>query len=319
MYRQTTFIQILIWSLLLSILIPAKAYAQLDSMYIGKYNQKLKINGSLFGNFLELSTKDANGENEFKYIPNNTLNAGIGISHKNLPFDISISHSIGIKGDEDYLKSKSFDLQLHKYGGAYVADIFIQKYKGLYINEPNISTEKANLPDLSIFYASLVGQYICNWKKFSYKAAYNQSEKQLKSAGSFLLGTGFYHFKISSDSSFVFKDKNNIPGFQCGINAGYAYNWVLKKNWLICGSTAIGANLGNENIKTFFNNNLDITPTFLARFSGYYNNENWSLGISSVINIISLIYSDNSEINLSGGRFKISYVQRIDLGPKINH
>jgi hypothetical protein len=45
-----------------------------------------------------------------------------------------------------------------------------------------------------------------------------QNEKQIKSAGSLLLGMGFYYFHIVSDSSWLSKTKN-IPVTSGDINA----------------------------------------------------------------------------------------------------
>jgi hypothetical protein len=309
----TNYIKLSIWILAICAITSTKCIAQPDSMYICKYEQKLTIKGFIYSNYLKLSTGITTGTKEVNYIPNNPMDAGIGLNCKKLPFEISFGYNIGVKEDENYLKTKYFDLQLHKYAQMYVADVFIQQYKGLYIDDPKLSVEESNCFDLSILHAGLVGQYLFNGKKFSYQAAFNQSEKQLKSAGSLLVGAGLYYFRINSDSSFVIRNENNIQSFQWGINAGYAYNWVIKKHWIACGSLTAGVNLGNDNIKSFFNNYLYVNPTLLTRTSVFYNSENWSLGISFIINMMTLMYSKDPEVDLSGGRCDITYVQRINL------
>jgi hypothetical protein len=291
-------------------------FAQHDSSFIGQYSQDFSARGFVFGNTLQLSTNEEDELIVNEYLPNNPAGIGGGIAYKNFLFDINYGHNLGIKDDDKYLKTKSFDFQLHHYGQRYVTDIFIQKYRGFYINNPDLSADAANCPDLSVFHMGLFGQYVFNNKRFSYQAAFNQSEKQLKSAGSFLLGGGVYYFDINSDSSFLFRNENEIQSYQWGINAGYAYNWVLKERWLICGSATMGFNIGNKNIKSFFNESLYINPTALLRFSSCYNRENWTLGLIFVYNAMYLTYPNESVVELGGGRFELAYIRRFDLKSK---
>jgi len=294
------------------ILIPAAGLAQTDSAYIGGYEQKLRVKGFLYGDLMSLALNE--GEDQtLDYVPNNPMNIGIGFTYKGFPLEIEIGHDLGGKLEEKYLETQHFDLQLHNYGRKFATDVFLQKYRGLYIDDPDLSPEEANSPDISIFQASLVGQYVFNWKKFSYQAAFSQSERQLKSVGSFLLGTGIYYVRMNSDSSFVFRGHSNIKSFQWGVNGGYAYNWVLKKYWLICGSLTMGINLGNDEVEAFFSRSLRASPSMLTRVSAYYNRVHWSLGLSLVANLTTLEYSSDSSVDFSSGRFSLTYVQRVDL------
>lgn len=85
--------------------------------------------------------------------------------------------------------------------------------------------------------------YIFNYSKFSYAAAYNLSNYQLRSAGSWMLGlTGTFY-----DCDFDFtrlpdqiKDSSEIPldGYSLNYNSvnvmgGYSYNWVMNKHFLL--------------------------------------------------------------------------------------
>jgi hypothetical protein len=151
---------------------------------------------------------------------------------------------------------------------------------------------------------------VFNGKRFSYQAAFNQNETQLKSAGSIIGGIELSHFRINSDSSFVFRKQNDFQSFQIGVNSGYAYNWVINKYWLFCGSINIGANISNKRVKTFFNQDIYVSPTLLLRISCFYNNENWSLGLSAVLKGTSFINKDKSELEFYSGRLGITYVQR---------
>jgi hypothetical protein len=260
-------------------------------------------------NIIELYDAATNAD----YVPNSPSGIGVGFSYKHFLFDINYGHNLGTKSDERYGKTQSFDFQVHNYRPKFVGDMYIQRYKGFYIDDDNLAVADASCPDLSIFQMGIVGQYIFNGNRFSYKAAFNQNEKQLKSAGSFLLGGGFYYFNVKSDSSVVFNQQKDLNSYQFGVNAGYTYNWVIKKNWLINGSFTMGANVGNQSLKPFFNKQMYVNPTFLPRFSAGYNREAYYLGMSYVGSIVSLMFSNNSELNVSTGRIEVICLYRFNI------
>ena len=101
-------------------------------------------------------------------------------------------------------------------------------------------TEKEQLPsDMSIKTLIFDGFYIFNHKKFSYAAAYNQKTIQARSAGSPIVGLMGYY------ADFKYNDPRNaeliywmdgigrLRQYQLGVGAGYAYNFVPAKGWLI--------------------------------------------------------------------------------------
>ena len=125
-----------------------------------------------------------------------------------------------------------------------------------------INTYRSNQPDLTLSYSNkemnynkksraelddpirvrslfLDGYYMFNGKHFSYAAAYDQSLIQRKSAGSLMAGLMYYHTSVS------FEDRSNWPLMafmkgvgklkftQASVGAGYAYNWVPARGWLV--------------------------------------------------------------------------------------
>ena len=92
------------------------------------------------------------------------------------------------------------------------------------------------------------GFWIFNKRKFSYSAAYDQSTRQLRSAGSFIAGLMFYFQKYDlrldpsagwysdANTNITFLTSNDIDKFkiyQGSIGVGYSYNWVPGRNWVI--------------------------------------------------------------------------------------
>jgi hypothetical protein len=312
-FPELILMRLLICTLFIDVTSITPGFAQRDTSYIGNYTQKLSINGFIYYDIMRLT----NAITELDYIPNNPSGIGAGFSYKNFLFDINYGHKLSSMTDEKYGKTQSFDFQLHKYSNKYVGDFYIQRYRGFHLEEDSLTIDESLFPDLEIFQMGIVGQYIFNGHKFSYQAAFNQNEKQLKSSGSFLLGGGIYYFNIESDSSFIFNDKKTISSFQWGINGGYAYNWVIKKHWLVSGSFTFGLNLGNQYIKSFFGKGFNLEPSFLPRLSIGYNCEKWSFGMKYVGSILTWVYAKDSKINLQGGQFEMTYIRRIDIKPKL--
>lgn len=85
----------------------------------------------------------------------------------------------------------------------------------------------------------LDGYYIFNKRRFSYKAAYRQSVIQKRSAGSWLAGAMFYYSDFRYDdlaNAELILNMNNvgrIKQWQANVGAGYGYNFVPAKGWLI--------------------------------------------------------------------------------------
>lgn len=248
------------------------------------------------------------GEGEKSYTPNNPPNIGLGFSIKNTIIDFSYGYGADFLRNRDKGKTTSFDFQLHSYGQKITFDLFVQRYHGFYNDEEK---EIELYPDLKVYQYGIYGQYIFNNKKFSYKAAFNQSEKQLRSAGSFLIGFGGYKTNITSDSSFVYNEKHSLDNFQFGVSGGYAYTWVVARFWTLSASGTVGLNVGCEKLKDFGKQGLDVYPTFFPRASVAYNRERWALGLTYVGNEVFPSVSKGSSINLRSGVVQLTFTKRL--------
>ena len=81
--------------------------------------------------------------------------------------------------------------------------------------------------------------YMFNSKRFSYSAAYDQSLIQRRSAGSFMAGLMYYHTRVAFDDDacwpmvLLMKSIGKLKFTQANLGAGYAYNWVPARGWLV--------------------------------------------------------------------------------------
>ncbi|KIC00470.1 hypothetical protein OA93_02455 [Flavobacterium sp. KMS] len=303
------------FSFLLLFAFPIFCNAQIDTTYIKPFENKLSLRTYMSMKLISME-KEVDGKVK-NFMPNNPMSLGFGVSINNTIINLSYGYGLSFMKDKEKGRTKALDFQIHNYGRKFIIDLFVQKYHGFYTadnNDKNIQL----YPDLNIQQYGAFGQYVFNNKKFSYKAAFNQNEKQLKSAGSFLLGGGVYFTKIDSDSSFVHKDKNSLRNFQFGVSGGYAYTWAINKRWFASGSVTVGANFGTERIDDFGKKKIEIYPTFFPRTAIGYNKEKWSLGLSYVNNLIFSSFSDNNDtgnVGLSSGNFQIAYIWRLDSNP----
>lgn len=248
---------------------------------------------------------------DVEYMPNNPMELGLGFSWNNTVLSFAYGYGFDFMRDKKLGKTKSFDFQMHHYDRKYVFDLFVQRYKGFYREDRKQKDTYVLCPDLQVQQYGVNAQYIFNNRRFSYRAAFNQSERQLRSAGSFLLGGGIYLSHIRSDSSFVYGGQNTMDNFQFGINAGYAYTWVLGRRWHITGAVTTGINFGSATIRRFGRDRLEVYPTVLPRLGAAYNQDDWALAFSFVGNMNFPSYTEKESVGLFAGHFLLTYHKRI--------
>lgn len=292
-------------------------FAQIDSTYIQPFEQRFSVQTSVSYKFLSLTQSyDKNKDQDFSLSPNTPVNIGLGFSYKNL--SISGSYGFQFLRDKDKGKTESFDFQYHYYARKYVIDIFLQKYKGYNKVYDNDDETYFKASDVKLSQYGAHGMYVFNNRKFSYKAAYNLSERQIKSAGGALLGGSIFQSQIRSDSTLVLRNnKNRQDNFQIGISGGYGYTWVIKKDYFIGASMTLGINVSADRIEKFMTQKLDVSPSVFPRISAGYQSNNWSIGLSAVINNISVDRTNDSSTMLNSGTFQLTFVKRFDTHPKI--
>ena len=129
-----------------------------------------------------------------------------------------------------------FEYNTNEYYNRMGFDIIVQRAKNVRGwtqtgNAPRteIEKEKISLRSFNFNY-----YYAFNHKRFSYPAAFNQSYIQKRSAGSFMLGASFQWQKLHTASDATVDNKAvTLKAANIGIGAGYGYNFVIQKNWLL--------------------------------------------------------------------------------------
>ena len=209
------------------------------------------------------------------------------------------------------------DLAGSIYSSAFGLDLFYRRVGGNYnikrliMNDVNYSADLHDLPfdGINVGMTRINFYYVTNYKKYSHQAAFSQTNRQLKSAGSLLLGAAYAHNRITVDWDRLTNIINTTHGTNLPTNAvtgtqkndeitltaGYGYNWVFSRNWLAAGELTggIGALFHKadsqkpesssdifKSINNFANSYLAFNAN--ARIAILWNNGPWFSGVQGV-------------------------------------
>lgn len=203
-----------------------------------------------------------------------------------------------------YTPALCFDIIYRKLGSNY-------RIKSLRIGDmdatPYVKGKAIEGFDIDVF--SLNVSYSVNGKRYSHQAAFNQSTRQLRSAGSMIIGLGYNDMRMSmeksnldnyleqlsqymenhnmKDSSQLFRSVSykSIP-----VSLGYGYNWVLGKNFLASAqlSTKLsyvfskGESFSKNEEKEFAFDANRLTLDGTARLGVVWSNARWFAGTSAI-------------------------------------
>lgn len=244
-----------------------------------------------------------NGKGEFlPYASNDNLNIGAGFNWRFIGLNLAVKMPFVNNDNARFGKTKSFDLQSFLYFRKLQLDLYAQSYTGMYVSRQRatyhgeIDNAYPYRPDLRLRNFGVNAQYIFNNRRFSYRAAYVQNEYQKKSAGSFMLGGGIYHFRAIADSAIIphnvafsddfWNDDYNRTAVTClTVNAGYAYTLVIKKHFFLTGSINAGPGLNYTQRKDVLGNvtgGLDYQINSTFRLAAGYNSSDYFAGVQYV-------------------------------------
>lgn len=269
---------------------------------------------------------------DLHYMPNTTLNAGVGATYHN--FSLNLAYGWGFfnkddnKGDTKYL-----DLQGHFYTPKTAVDFYGQFYKGYHLtpegfNAP-VGADYYYRPDAKVNLIGLSFYHVFNSTKFSYRAAIIQNEWQKKSAGTALLGAEAYYGIMKDDSAWVplqlegnypQRGINKINYFSFGPGAGYAYTLVAFQHLFVTGSIT-----GNLNLAFATEHALDddkrskvsINPVARYRLAAGYNGRVWQVSANYIADYLPFSGSNDAKYSLQTGNYRFIVARRFSSGPKL--
>jgi len=228
-----------------------------DTTYYESYTEELTARTYSSVKFLNFGLINGQEGTALRYNTNYNFILGLGVNYSIFGLNIGLNFPFVNHDDDKYGPSHYLDLQSHIYARRYNIDLYLQNYKGYYIPNPDkvfagwpVSDTFPKRPDINTLSVGFNVQYMFNYKRFSFKAAFNQNEWQKKSAGSFVAATNFFYFISEGDSSLMFVNSSDIRPFNrsdilnVGVSGGYYYTLVIAKHAFVSLGMAAGPSTG---------------------------------------------------------------------------
>jgi hypothetical protein len=260
--------------------------------YSNQLNIKLDVSNEQINYFMPYEGTKA------EISSNLTVSYGIVFSYKFLSVRLGIRPQLSEselenKGKTDRFRLRVkllFDKWTHRLGYNYTRGFYIENTSE-FENEIENPNFKIQFPYLTTNILSGSSHYKFN-DNYSVKAIESNTEIQLKSAGTFLVGIDYalYFLKGSDDvklEDLVIINRDfysEYSGFSPIFNAGYHYTYIFHKYWYANAYANPGVGLDFYNTKVYNNNestssvNTSIFLAFKTGISAGYNGENIYFG-----------------------------------------
>lgn len=203
--------------------------ADIDTNYIIRPQTKWTLTARLnmSGSRIRTDEKDNGLPVVMEVDADNKATLTVGVSYMGMSLNLSLNPS-KLLG-----KYKDTEFGFKSYGRRFGFDFAYQdaqNFKGWYEEDGNRTNFKISEGTFRVQTLNMNAYYVFNYRKFSYPAAFSHSYIQRRSAGSFLLaasGQGQKGEILGSEKKQEYKMSN------FGIGAGYGYNYVPGKGWLL--------------------------------------------------------------------------------------
>lgn len=320
-----------------------KTTAEKDSIsnvYIQSYSDLLTL--YTYGITKSSDFEFIKADRSIEYFPNQNLNLGFGFNYKWL--GLSLAFNLGFINNDDDLygvTTNPLTLQLDIYPKGWLVNVNTQLYQGYYWSNPddfndllipqwNPKDSLLHRPSMTTFSLGASGIYAFNKTKFSYRAAYANTEQQNKSAGSFLLGAVTSLYVISDTVPIIpsylnkeYPDASQITGIGSsliGILAGYTYTVVVKESFYANAALLVGINYQHVSLFDASDNPIDRihkgSGNAVFRFGMGYSKPRYYFGINASMANYVLRSNTDEEFSHTDSKFRFFYGRRFNVNKK---
>lgn len=289
---------------------------EIDTAFIRSYTNRLSLRLLAINKYNNIRFFDNSFDNSIRYRPDLGVNLGVGFVYK--WFALDIAANLGINED-NIASSKYRDYQARVFTINHYLRARYQYYYGYKID--NLSDEVLNLnenqgirTDIRTIQIGLQYLYVFNYGKFSLKSSFVMSERQKKSAGSFLAGGGFHMYIMDADSTVIPPDTElfsetrsyftqmNIASLFASF--GYMHTISLGEHFFVTLSLipGLGVKSGDYRIDEL----VPIEPSFMFRTKSMnafgYNSRRFFMGIQLIANHVYMPLEKNLRCSILEGR-----------------
>jgi hypothetical protein len=228
-----------------------------DTNYIQSFYNDLIIRLYSGEKTHSLDLNDLNSPYHLKYLPNGYFNLGAGVNFRSFGLSLATKVPIFQNSEIKHGETKRFGIQSYIYSSKFTVDLLTSFLKGYYL--VNSSThfksyskdKEYQRPDISSANIGISVNYIFNNSHFSYRAAFSDTERQKKNAGSLIVGGSIISYRTKADSSIVpreidrefflkSRDISKLGVLAFNANIGYAYSLVFLRNGIFTLSYILG-------------------------------------------------------------------------------
>jgi hypothetical protein len=316
---------------------PAWFRSEADTAYVRDHSRDLTARLYFSRKYSGYAVRDYRQRQELLYRPNDRLNVGIGLNYGFAGLNLGVNMPGVNNDDARYGQTRYLDAQSHLYLPRFALDVYLQHYRGYYLNKPQnwVENWQPGSPhpqrgDLRTTSSGFNLQYIFNHRRFSYRAAYLQNAWQRKSAGTFLLGSEWYLIRMRADSSVTIPAGESTAFFggtafdgsdvySLGANAGYAHTFVYKSHFFLTLSLVGGLALGYTRLQVPgaadpVRWGWHVNHT--ARIALGYNSARYFVGLSLVnLALRSQTPVGRTTISYDTGNIRLNFCRRFTVKP----
>jgi hypothetical protein len=302
--------------------------AQLDTNYAVNYKQKVTIAANQFYRYFEIEMKEKAGTKRepqyiLKYRADANAVTGVQISYDK--FSLGLGIKTGASDTKNKGKTDYKDLSLIIGDINWSLENSYRRYKGFYdLNTASYDTSYRKgkpyfqNPNMVNELYKTKFFYFFNHNRFSYKAGYSCTHRQLKSSGTWVIVGNAYYNGLTTDTSFVpilvrnsfgpYHDFNALHIFALGGSGGGSGTLVIGKHFFINLTGVIGFEYQRIDYGHFFGgedveNKLDLAGDI--RGSIGFNGRYWFLYAYSTTDFV-LVNNASLDITSKFVSFAIS-------------
>lgn len=194
-----------------------------DPEYIKEYHENLIPSFFISESALKMKVYESGKSNprSVEYLPNTKETAGLGFSWRSFGFSGYWAGANTKFPKSSHGKTKYNDYQFNFYFRSFGIDAVYQKYRGFYLNTAPVSVK----PDLEAVQYGVNVFYVFSHERFSFRAPFRQTERQKKSAGSFLVMSAVSRIRVETDSPLVPAPLGSYFGDMADLRTGSFYTF----------------------------------------------------------------------------------------------
>ena len=285
-----------------------------DSIYIRQYRSQLCITmiGVKRDFFMDI-TNPAAGNQILTFYPKNQYSWGLGLDYKWFTVEFSMKYPFHFSSNS---QKNNFGIRVGLTRQKFWFSSFYQRYRGMNVDFNSDSLNAINrifIPktrgDIYTSSLHLSLNYGFNNRKYSQMAALWQIDRQLKSAGTFVVGFSAFIYQIKADSTLVpnalnrlFKPESQVitsSTKNIGVNFGYSHSFIIQKKFFIHLSLIPSLSYQFREYNLAQSSDLNVEGFSIsseARFITGYNSEKWYVGF----NFINYSFTEKSVVANAG-------------------